>query len=485
MPSDLLGLPGREPEIAILDRLAVVERGCLALTAATVLVSAFDDIFSVHLLSLTSGWLSISPEAAAVSGLSAVGVYFAKSRQQLARRMASSLVLLALLAAAASFAGGLTHLLAGPEPRFSILHGAWLALPDRMSPQCSVAFALLAATVLLLQARKRAAVWAADVLVSFLLLLVLILDSSSAVQSLHLFGRLTGAGIPLFTLVCLTLLTMVVLARQARRGIFAVFVGRGTGSKFARKLALFLILVPFVREVIRAHVIGSGRISPPYMSGVMSTLASVFSIAVLIYLATRYNAMEAEIQDLSLRDELTGLYNLRGFRLLAEQAHLLARRSMQPFSILYVDLDGLKRINDELGHRAGSELLVSVANLLKEAFRETDVLARIGGDEFAVAGVFSRSAVTEAAARLEEAAAGRNRNAASAMMLRFSVGHATSAVVRHESLEELLARADEAMYEEKRRRKAELKQNSSRKSGLARHAAPSGEPALPRSSGQD
>jgi diguanylate cyclase (GGDEF)-like protein len=99
--------------------------------------------------------------------------------------------------------------------------------------------------------------------------------------------------------------------------------------------------------------------------------------------------MENEIHDLSLRDELTGLYNLRGFKILAVQALRLAQRSNAPFSVLFIDLDDLKRINDFHGHGVGSAALNETGELIKTTFRETDVIGRVGGDEFAVAGQFN------------------------------------------------------------------------------------------------
>ncbi|MFP5206764.1 MAG: diguanylate cyclase domain-containing protein, partial [Acidobacteriota bacterium] len=95
---------------------------------------------------------------------------------------------------------------------------------------------------------------------------------------------------------------------------------------------------------------------------------------------------------------------------------------------------------------------------------------------FAVAGLFSRSAIVEAAARLEESAALHNLSQDSRIALSFSVGHVTSAALRHEALDDLLARADEAMYQEKRRRKAEVREPSSRKSGNLLPRASSNEP---------
>jgi len=153
---------------------------------------------------------------------------------------------------------------------------------------------------------------------------------------------------------------------------------------------------------------------------------------------------------------LTGLYNLRGFHLLAEQALRLAQRSQLPLSVLFIDVDNLKAINDSLGHSAGSAFLAETAELLKETFREADVMGRIGGDEFAVVCQCSHVAISIAAERLQAACALRNREAGRIRPLSLSVGFATSVEHEKESLKDILARADKAMYQEKR-----CKQNAS------------------------
>jgi diguanylate cyclase (GGDEF)-like protein len=187
--------------------------------------------------------------------------------------------------------------------------------------------------------------------------------------------------------------------------------------------------------------------------------------SMLLYLAWRLNLLETEINALSLRDPLTGLYNLRGFDLLAEQMLLVTRRSGQPFSVIFLDLDNLKETNDALGHEAGSALLVEMAAILKDTFREADVMARLGGDEFAVAGQFSAAAVREVARRMQESAEERiilgSRSGARggrSSGLSFSAGCATSEPDEQTPLDELLAQADEEMYREKRRKKARLNQ---------------------------
>ena len=85
-----------------------------------------------------------------------------------------------------------------------------------------------------------------------------------------------------------------------------------------------------------------------------------------------------------VRDELTGLLNRRGFQDQAMRALSLANRTTRPLALIYIDLNGMKAINDQLGHAAGDRALVETAELMRRTFRVSDVLARLGGDEFAV-----------------------------------------------------------------------------------------------------
>lgn len=104
---------------------------------------------------------------------------------------------------------------------------------------------------------------------------------------------------------------------------------------------------------------------------------------------TELKRMEKELRELSLIDELTGLYNRRGFLAMFEQFIKIARRQKNMVFMLYADLDNLKVINDTYGHNEGDMALREVATIFKETFRDSDILARIGGDEFTVVPVGS------------------------------------------------------------------------------------------------
>ena len=127
---------------------------------------------------------------------------------------------------------------------------------------------------------------------------------------------------------------------------------------------------------------------------------------------------------LSVADVLTGLSNRRGFFHLAEQQLKFANRSKSAMLLLFADLDGLKDINDAHGHKEGDLALVETANVLGETFRESDILGRVGGDEFAVLAVAAPDTTAQRInERIQERIGARNAQPDRAYQLSISVGH--------------------------------------------------------------
>lgn len=160
-----------------------------------------------------------------------------------------------------------------------------------------------------------------------------------------------------------------------------------------------------------------------------------------------------EIRQLSLADELTGLHNRRGFFLLADQARKAAIRLHKSVFLLFIDADGLKTVNDSLGHDAGDDMLRKLAEVLRCTFRKSDIVARLGGDEFCVFGMHGDPDPTAAKHRLDAAIAAFNVSHNAPYQLAASSGIFSFAAEDNRSLEEVVARADKAMYEEKRARR--------------------------------
>ena len=171
--------------------------------------------------------------------------------------------------------------------------------------------------------------------------------------------------------------------------------------------------------------------------------------------ATKQYVLQTELSNLALKDELTGLYNRRGFLALAERQLKLARRSRRSCLLFFIDLDGLKGINDLFGHGEGDAALKCAAEAFETTFRDSDVLARFGGDEFAVLAIeasdHNEATIRE---RLTEYLVSARRQG-SDYKFSVSLGAARFDPWNPTSIRELIAEADQAMYEQKRRRSVE------------------------------
>ena len=160
--------------------------------------------------------------------------------------------------------------------------------------------------------------------------------------------------------------------------------------------------------------------------------------------------MVEELHALSLVDELTGLYNRRGFLTLAEQQMTLSNRLKKQMLLLFVDVDDLKFINDTLGHHEGDKALMETAKILRATFRESDIIARIGGDEFAVLAIDTTCGSADVMTkRLRDNLATAHRRNGHNYRLSLSIG-ATAYNPDHRcSIQDLLASADKRMYRQK------------------------------------
>jgi diguanylate cyclase (GGDEF)-like protein len=162
----------------------------------------------------------------------------------------------------------------------------------------------------------------------------------------------------------------------------------------------------------------------------------------------------ARLRNLSLTDDLTSLNNRRGFMLLAGELLKYGRRTGHRMSLLYLDLDDFKHINDVFGHAAGDNALMQTARILVKTFREADVLARLGGDEFGILAMdTAEDNVQPILARLETHVRAHNAESRPGYLLSFSRGLLIIDPASTETIHELLARADAAMYLQKQQTK--------------------------------
>jgi len=165
---------------------------------------------------------------------------------------------------------------------------------------------------------------------------------------------------------------------------------------------------------------------------------------------TERKKTEEEVHKLLYIDDLTGLYNRRGFFVLVEQQVRLAARQRHELMLLYADIDNLKRINDTFGHKYGDLALVDFANILREVFRTSDIIARIGEDEFVTLAIEAKSESIEIIrARLENALAKRNAQPMQRFQLSASCGIIPFDYESGNTIQDVIMHADLEMYEEK------------------------------------
>jgi two-component system cell cycle response regulator len=189
-----------------------------------------------------------------------------------------------------------------------------------------------------------------------------------------------------------------------------------------------------------------------------------------LWRALRYamerHQLQVGLRSLSLVDDLTGLKNRKGFLTLANHHAKLAYRTGKTFVVGFIDMDDLKHINDTRGHQEGNHALVEVAGVLRDSFRQSDILGRYGGDEFVV---LLADAVEANAAmfirRIEDKVSARNAQPGRSYSLSVSIGIAASDTSRPADVDELLHRADALMYQQKQDRRRNRPQAATSSSG--------------------
>jgi diguanylate cyclase (GGDEF)-like protein len=329
------------------------------------------------------------------------------------------------------------------------------ALPGRMAPESAIALLGLAVITLYIRARKSILSYIADALTLAVVLFTAVLSSSYLFGAAHLSGltsqnRIAPQAPAPQAVICLFLLAIVVFNERTRFGLFAIFATDSIAGKTVRLAAPFALALPFFMEFLRASVVRSSWLQYQYATALAASTIALLAFCLVYVMSLRIQSLERNIHDLSLRDELTGLYNRRGFFVLATQALRLAQRLNALYSVIFIDIDNLKQVNDTFGHEIGSALLEEMSAILVTNFREIDIIGRLGGDEFVVAVNAGPADLAIVIQRLEAATARANSRPARAYTISFSYGHATSEISKHQTLDELLGDADTVMYQTKR-----------------------------------
>lgn len=246
-----------------------------------------------------------------------------------------------------------------------------------------------------------------------------------------------------------TSLTSLVALRQPYQTVnLMLTLVTATALIHVRRVAVSVALVVLLGWALAGAFLVPEAITRDTVSGML--MACV--LAVILHVSrvrnvARLDAARAEIAALAVSDELTGVGNRRALMLRGSAILSAAHRTGQDVALLFVDVDGLKIVNDKQGHAAGDELIATVATTLRSVFRRADLIARVGGDEFAVllAGINS-----------EEAGMLRQRLDAALAQAGLSASCGAAYLRAGEDevpLDHLLDRADLAMYTEKNQRR--------------------------------
>lgn len=222
-----------------------------------------------------------------------------------------------------------------------------------------------------------------------------------------------------------------------------------TGIWYPRHAILMAIIMGLLHITVDYSTIKEFKIAPCLRAVMFMVVAYVTKS-----LVTKRERLEHKLQTMSITDELTGLYNRRGFLTLATQQMNLAGRSKKAMLLFSADLDKMKYINDTFGHREGDQALIDIASILREAFRKTDIICRLGGDEFAILTIDTTDKTGEVLLkRLDTILETYNRREGRKYKLSMSVGVVKYNPLNPSSLDELMTQADALMYEEKRKKK--------------------------------
>jgi diguanylate cyclase (GGDEF)-like protein len=445
--------PPGEVDPALLHKNFYIDHICLFAAAAIALINFLPGVFTPIQRLLPATWLDMRMSCAVMTLYAATSLFLSEGTQaKHSQWVGNAFAALTCLVALASLMARLPIL---PPVMARFLDQNQISLREGSLQFSAITFLLMGIVMLLPSSTTPKLDYIASGFVGLLsvVALSLLLEYLFGLAGMPGESHEKMASTPVT--FCIALLAFVVVLRRTERGVLSILWGYGTGSRIARKLAPVVLALPVLRELLRANLLRAGLIPSVYAGAILASIGTILALILLLILARSMNQMQERVQGQTLRDELTGLNSVKGFYLLAEQAFRYSRRIQEPFGVLFVDMDNLKTVNDQLGHSTGSVSLVETAKLLNANFREMDVIGRVGGDEFIVAGQFNENEAKAAIERLNQAVSRKNEVAGHMFPISLSMGYAVTEDFSHDTLRGLVAKADEAMYRQKRAKKAE------------------------------
>ena len=336
--------------------------------------------------------------------------------------------------------------------------------PGRMAPITAMTFLALGLALLLLDEETRSG-WHPSQLLSLWGVFAAIMSMSGYINGATATYRIFSyTQVAAYTAIVLLMMSAAVFFSRPRVGIAGDLTGKFSGSAIARRFLPPVIIIPFLAAWIRMQGQRAGLFGTE-LGLAFNVTTNVVTLSLLVWVnARQLNKAEKSLEevreeknmlyDASFKDELTGLYNRRGFLTFAEQQIKLACSGRRELLVVFADVDGLKAINDEYGHSEGDRALKKTAEVLLIVFRDTDLVARLGGDEFAVLALdCSPAGLVRINAHFDKLLRAIN-DIEKAWTLSISVGAVHVDSRHHLSIEELLGKADGIMYDRKRARLA-------------------------------
>lgn len=435
--------------------------GVLAAALAVILVGWVLDVAAVR--SIIPGAVAMKPHTAAALGLSAIAMLLlatpARGRRHAAGLLLASVPGLLALAVLSEYAFGVR--LGVDEILFTDHAGraAGIAYPGRLAPTTGVCFLLLTGALLSLD-RGTSWRWRPSELCAIPMGLMALMSLIGYAYSIPAFyGPASAAKMAVNTSFCFLALATALLIARPRGRFFELATTTDPGGVMVRRMVPLCLVVPLVLGWLHLRTVEWGLFDDEVGSWWLAASTIGGLVAMMWWCAGTLSGadrerrtLEAQLFELANRDTLTGLFNRRRFEEELDLFLARARRYGDTGSLLLLDLDRLKPTNDTLGHEGGDLLLCAVARVLTGLVRESDVVGRIGGDEFAVLllGASPADSLAKAdALRVAIADVGIETQAGSAWTS-VSIGVAVVQVTDGLRSSEILRRADGAMYRAKR-----------------------------------
>jgi diguanylate cyclase (GGDEF)-like protein len=335
---------------------------------------------------------------------------------------------------------------------------AGIAYPGRFAPTTAISFILVAAALLMFDCAPRRGWRPAEVLVlpAALVACMSIIGYTYGIPAFY--GPASAAKMALNTALCFLALDAAIVLARPHGHLLRLATTDDPGGVMMRRLGPLAILVPLTLGWMRL-LAGDAGVFTERVGTWWLTAATIGCFVALIWrVAARLSAadadrraLQAQLERLAHHDSLTDLFNRHHFSAELVRAADVVRRYDRDATLLILDLDRMKPVNDEHGHRCGDKLLCAVADIMRCELRASDVSARIGGDEFAVLLPETDTAAATALARrvLEQIRACRipSHDGALPAWTTASIG---IAALHAAASERALADADAAMYAAKR-----------------------------------